>query len=124
MSEQRESHSVFAKTSEEFLEVKRRNAQLRQETTAEVKVIRTLGELAGLPLGTRIATNHNKLLILDTFAGAEWWFEEAGLQPYSALVEWLPVIVLPPVADRADPPPPLATGTVCELRMEDDDEES
>ena len=98
------------------------DAEDRPEDTPELRVIRTIGDLSGLPLGTRIATNHNKLLVLDTFAGSPWWFEEAGLQPYTPLVDWLPVIVLPPVVDRTDPPPPPATGTVCELRVEDDDD--
>jgi hypothetical protein len=59
-----------------------------------VKEIRTLGELAGLPVGTRIATNDDKLLILGEMAGPQW-MDRTG-QLYSPLVSWLPVLVLPP----------------------------
>jgi hypothetical protein len=62
-------------------------------------IVETIGELAGLPMGTRIATNHNKLLIHGEFAGSHYWYEEGELVNYSALVDWLPAIVLPPVMD-------------------------
>lgn len=64
---------------------------------AKVEIVCTLGDLAGRELGTRIATNHNKLLVLDVGYGSEYWFEDGELTPYSPIHEWLPVVVLPPV---------------------------
>jgi hypothetical protein len=70
--------------------------------TAQVPVARTIGELAGLPLHTRIATNHGKLLRLDEGYGSQYWFEEGELTPYSPIVDWLPALILPaPVDPRA-----------------------
>jgi len=65
----------------------------------QIRVARTIGELAGLPVGTRIATNHNKLLILDKYIEQLYWFEEGELTPYQPLVRWLPAFILPPVQD-------------------------
>jgi hypothetical protein len=57
--------------------------------------------MAGLPVGTRIATNHNKVLILDFAFGREYWIEEGTLSPfYDPLVSWLPAIILPPVVEE------------------------
>jgi hypothetical protein len=86
----------------------------------DLQVARTIGELAGLSPGTRIATNHNKLLILDEFAAGHAWFEQGELTPYQPLVHWLPAFILPPrvytlAAEEA------AYGTVCELRVEEDE---
>src|ERR671926_946503 len=71
--------------------------------TVELQIIYTLGEMGGLPVGTRIATNHNKLLVLEEWIKGHrtYWMEEGELTPYSPLVHWLPVIVLPPVVDHA-----------------------
>lgn len=67
-------------------------------TEATVTLCWTIGEMAGLPVGTRIATNHNKILILDFAFGREYWIEEGTLSPfYDPLVSWLPAIILPPV---------------------------
>ena len=57
--------------------------------------IYTIGEMAGLPTGTRIATNDGKLLFLAEMFGSQHWVDRTG-QLYSPLVSWLPVIVLPP----------------------------
>lgn len=57
----------------------------------------TIGEMAGLPTGTRIATNDGKLLFLAEMFGGHQWVDRTG-QLYSPLVSWLPVIVLPPRA--------------------------
>jgi hypothetical protein len=65
-----------------------------------VTVAQSIGDLAGLPLGTRIATNHNKLLVLDRYIDQRYWFEEGELTPYQPLVHWLPAIILPPVVDH------------------------
>jgi len=62
-----------------------------------VEVLWTIGEMAGLPLGTRIATNTNMLLTLDVGYGSQFWMEDGQLTPYSPTAEWLPVFVLPPV---------------------------
>lgn len=66
-----------------------------------LQVATTIGDLAGLPEGTRIATNHNKLMILGRFAGQWFWYEDGELVNYQPLVHWLPCIILPPVVDRA-----------------------
>jgi hypothetical protein len=89
----------------------------------KLQVITTLGDMAGLPPGTRIATNHNKLLVLDEFAGDRYyWFEQGELTPYAPLLEWLPVIVLPQTVDflgQVARDAKAARPTVCELRVED-----
>ena len=67
----------------------------------KIDVARTIGELAGLPTGTRIATNHNKILELDEGWGRQYWIEPLTLSPfYEPLVEWLPAYILPPVVDH------------------------
>jgi hypothetical protein len=66
-----------------------------------VIVAGTIGDLAGLPIGTRIATNHNKLLICDEFAGGRFWYEEGELTNYSPMVHWLPAYILPAAVDHA-----------------------
>jgi len=72
-----------------------------------MKALWTLGDFAGLPDGTRIATNHNKLLILEDFNGLQWWHEEGELQNYAPMVHWLPAYLLPPVVDhKSDEPWP------------------
>lgn len=68
--------------------------------TQAVEVVWTIGELAGVPLGTRIATNDNKLLVLDQYCGSRYWFAEGGLTPYSAMVHWLPAFILPRVVEQ------------------------
>ena len=69
----------------------------------ELELIYTLGEMAGLPVGTRIATNDNKLLTLeDSFLHQRHWFEEGELTHYSPIHEWLPVIVLPPKVNHGE----------------------
>ena len=70
-----------------------------EEMTLEIKlrVVTSIGEMADLKPGDRIATNHNKLLILEAAFGGIYWFEYGELTAYSPIVEWFPVIVLPPV---------------------------
>lgn len=69
--------------------------------TQEVQVAWTIGELGGLPLGTRIATNHNKILELDEAWGRRYWIQTGELGPYfEPLVDWLPCYILPPVVDQ------------------------
>jgi hypothetical protein len=89
----------------------------------KLQVITSLGDMAGLPPGTRIATNHNKLLVLDVFLHSSRelaWFEEGELTPYTPIVDWLPVIVLPPTVDFLERiAREAARPTVCELRVED-----
>jgi hypothetical protein len=68
----------------------------------QLRKITTLGDFAGLPVGTRIATNHNKLLILEEFPGGPYWFEDGGQTPCQPLIHWLPVYILPPVATNGD----------------------
>lgn len=67
-------------------------------------------EPSGLPLGTRIVTNHNKVFELDIIetptgrkdAGERYWIEPGTLQPYHcALGHWLPAVILPPVEGPA-----------------------
>jgi transcriptional regulator with XRE-family HTH domain len=70
--------------------------------TVELRVLRTLGEIGALPEGARIATNHNKLLVLEEAYGGMYWFEEGELTPYSAIIDWLPVIVLPTIHGKSD----------------------
>lgn len=55
-----------------------------------------------LPVGTRIATNHNKILELDVItgdrkdAGTRYWIEPMTLQPMpDAMKHWLPAFILP-----------------------------
>ena len=69
-------------------------------TKVPVKVLRTIGDFGGLPIGTRIATNHNKLLMLESAMGSIYWYEQGELQPYIPLVHWLPAYVLPPAVDH------------------------
>lgn len=61
------------------------------------------------PIGTRIATNHNKVFELDMIdkeakrpdAGVRYWIEPMTLQPFpQAMAHWLPAYILPaPVKD-------------------------
>jgi hypothetical protein len=83
----------------------RRDRQAFIRGEQRVKVASTIGELSGLPIGTRIATNHNKLLLLGEFAGSEHWYEEGELTNYQPMVHWLPAYILPaPVDPKADIP--------------------
>jgi hypothetical protein len=67
----------------------------------QIDVAYTIGELSGLPVGTRIATNHNKVLERDDAWGRQYWIEPMTLSPfYEPLVEWLPAFILPPVVDH------------------------
>lgn len=69
--------------------------------TVSIDVARTIGDLAGLPLGTRIATNTNKILERERAWGRQYWIEGGTLSPYfEPLVHWLPAYILPPVAGQ------------------------
>jgi transcriptional regulator with XRE-family HTH domain len=89
---------LAAATGEQHADYSRTYGDWGRNRTVELRVLRTIGELAGLPEGTRIATNRNKLLVLEQAVGGHYWFEEGELTPYSAIIDWLPVIVLPPVS--------------------------
>lgn len=60
-------------------------------------------DVDALPVGTRIATNTNKILELDEIAsegradtGSRYWIEPGTLTPYSRpLAGWLPAFILP-----------------------------
>lgn len=66
-----------------------------------LRVAETIGDLAGMPVGTRIATSHNKILERDEAWGREYWIEPGTLSPYfEPLVHWLPCVVLPRLEDR------------------------
>lgn len=68
-----------------------------------IPVLRTLADFKELPVGTRIATNTNKLLVLEESPGLRgykarfYWYEEGELLPYTPSRTWLPAFVLPPV---------------------------
>jgi hypothetical protein len=67
----------------------------------QIDVARTVGDLSGLPVGTRIATNHNKIMEREEAWGREYWIEPMTLSPYfEPLVHWLPAFILPPVVDH------------------------
>lgn len=72
-----------------------------------IDVARTIGELAGLPLGTRIATNHNKIMERENAFDRDYWIEPNTLSPFfEPLVSWLPAYVLPPaVVETAETQP-------------------
>lgn len=62
-----------------------------------------------LPVGTRIATNHNKVLVLDEIeegrrdSGSRYWIEPLTLQPMpNAMRHWLPAYILPPPREIPD----------------------
>lgn len=63
-------------------------------------VLRTVKEVNDLPVGQRIATNTNRLLVKDKAYGKEFWMEEGELTPYRPHTAWLPVYVLPPVLEE------------------------
>lgn len=66
----------------------------------KLQVVTAIADLNGLPLGTRIATNHNKILFLDEAWGRQHWIEEGTLSPlFEPLVHWLPAFILPPPVD-------------------------
>lgn len=56
----------------------------------------TIGDLAGLPAGTRIRTNDGKTLTLVEAFGGHLWTKDPDAPGvlYSALVSWLPAVVL------------------------------
>jgi hypothetical protein len=65
-------------------------------------------DLAGVPAGTRIATNDNKILELDMIetptmrpdAGQRYWIVPGTLEPfYQPPSSWFPAFILPPVVD-------------------------
>jgi len=60
-------------------------------------VLRTIKEVNELPLGERIATNTNRLLVKDKAYGRECWMEDGELTVFNPHTAWLPVYVLPPV---------------------------
>lgn len=61
-------------------------------------------DLTGLPVGSRILTNHDKIFELDAIepgrhdSGALYWIEPGTLQPFppEGLDHWLPAYLLPP----------------------------
>lgn len=71
-----------------------------------VMVAHEPADLEGLPTGSRILTNHNKIFELDVIegdhedAGTLCWIEPGTLQPFPAegLAHWLPAYALPPGA--------------------------
>jgi hypothetical protein len=65
-------------------------------------------DLAGVPAGTRIATNDNKILELDMVetptmrpdAGQRYWIVPGTLEPfYEPPARWFPAFILPPAID-------------------------
>ena len=69
-----------------------------------IQVATHVEDLEGLPVGTRIATNHNKILELDMIetvtkradAGGTYWIEPMTLMPFPvAQAHWLPAYILP-----------------------------
>jgi hypothetical protein len=60
-------------------------------------------DVGSLPVGTRFATNHNKILELDEITdkgrkdtGKRFWIEPMTLQPLPvAMDHWLPAFILP-----------------------------
>lgn len=69
-----------------------------------------LSDLDGLPVGSRILTNHSKIFELDRIetvtnrpdAGTGYWIEPGTLQPFpiTGLEHWLPAYILPPKAGK------------------------
>lgn len=61
------------------------------------RVANTLDAISGLPLGTRLATNTNKIMVLEEREdGVRYWIEPGTLEPFvRARFEWLPAYVLP-----------------------------
>lgn len=69
-----------------------------------IQVATHVEDLAGLPVGSRIATNTNKIFELDMIetvtgradAGETYWIEPGTLRPYSKPpAGWLPAFILP-----------------------------
>lgn len=56
-------------------------------------VVPTLGDLAGLKRGTRIATNDDLVL---TLSDGRHWVDRNGIEHYSDLAAWLPAVIIPP----------------------------
>lgn len=63
--------------------------------TRTLMVAESLEDLRDLTPGTRIATNDNKLLLSEMFAGRIQWFEEGQLENWAPTSEWLPAVILP-----------------------------
>jgi hypothetical protein len=61
----------------------------------------TIDDLAGLPVGTRIATNTNKIMVLDEIPRGRYWIEPGTLEAYyQAMAAWLPAYILPSVMEK------------------------
>jgi hypothetical protein len=61
-----------------------------------IQVATHVEDLAGLPVGTRIATNFNKILELDEAWSRQYWIERGTLEPlYQPQPGWLPAYILP-----------------------------
>lgn len=56
-------------------------------------LVPTLGDLAGLKVGTRIATNDDLVL---TLSDGRHWVDRNGIEHYSDLAAWLPAVIIPP----------------------------
>lgn len=63
--------------------------------TRVLMVATTIEDLRGITVGTRIATNDNKLLLSEEFAGKTQWFEQGQLENWTPTSDWLPAVILP-----------------------------
>lgn len=57
-------------------------------------------DLRQVTVGTRIATNENKLLLSEKFQGRIQWFEEGQLENWQPTDAWFPAFILPERRDR------------------------
>lgn len=63
--------------------------------TRTLMVAESLEDLTRVTVGTRIATNDNKLLLSEMGNGYLQWYEEGELTNYRPQESWLPAFILP-----------------------------
>lgn len=93
--------AMGARILEKVLDEEEAVKNTRMQVATHVKDL----DVRNWPIGTRIATNHNKIFELDMIetvtkrkdAGERYWIEPMTLQPFHVAMEhWLPAVILPP----------------------------
>lgn len=76
--------------------------------TITLDVASTPGDLAGLPVGSRIYTSTGKIMDLDVIepgrkdSGSTYWIEDGTLSPYpTPPARWFPAVILPAAVDHS-----------------------
>lgn len=67
-----------------------------RQVTVTIDVAETTEDVRTLPLGWKILTRTDKVLIHEeTGSGSRYWIEDGTLEPLQPSASWLPAIILP-----------------------------